>query len=164
MRKTPSYQSYRPSSVKASRVASRIKSSNTKAERVLRSTLWRLGFRFRKNVRELPGKPDVVFPRERVAIFCDGDFWHGRNWEERKLKLQRGANAAYWIAKIQANIQRDKHHNEELSELNWKVLRLWETDVLENPGEAAAQIAKILWLTRQENLKRISSRSSCREY
>lgn len=144
MSKAPSYKTFRPSSGKASRIASRIKASNTKAEALLRSTLWRKGFRFRKNVRDLPGKPDIVFTRSRLAVFCDGDFWHGRDWAVRLDKLQKGSNSAYWVAKIQANIDRDRRRDEELRQIGWRVIRLWETDILSDPGGAAALITELL--------------------
>jgi DNA mismatch endonuclease (patch repair protein) len=142
MSKSPSFKNFRPSSEKASKLLSaRSKKSDTKCERLVRSELWKMGFRFRKNVKNLPGKPDIVFARERVAVFCDGDFWHGNNWGERKKKLKRGANAKYWIAKIQSNIDRDKRYDDELKHLGWKVLRLWELDILRDPLQAAKNIA-----------------------
>jgi len=91
-----------------------------------------MGLRFRKNVRDLPGKPDIVFTKQRVAVFCDGDFWHGRDWPARKRKLHKGANALCWTKKIGANIQRDRLLDQDLKRLGWKVLRLWESDILED--------------------------------
>jgi DNA mismatch endonuclease (patch repair protein) len=144
------FDSFQPSSEKASRIASRIRSTNTKGEVLLRSVIWKLGFRFRKNVNDLPGKPDIVFPRERVAIFCDGDFWHGRNWEQKKEKIKQGSNAPYWLSKIEANIERDKRHNMRLRELNWSVLRFWESDILADPT-VAATIIKEAVLSKRTN-------------
>lgn len=85
--------------------------------------------RFRKNVKTLPGKPDIVFPRSRIVIFCDGDFWHGRNWTQLKTKLSCGANSDYWIAKINSNILRDKKNTEILKNLGWRVIRVWESEI-----------------------------------
>ena len=147
------FDSFRPSSEKASRIASKIKSTNTKGEVLLRSVVWKLGFRFRKNVKDLPGKPDIVFPRERVAVFCDGDFWHGRNWEEKREKMKKGSNAPYWLSKIEANMERDKRHNKQLRELNWSVLRFWESDVLADPTAAAAKIKEVVFSKRAKNFK-----------
>jgi DNA mismatch endonuclease (patch repair protein) len=144
MRNAPSYKEFRPSSEKASRTASKIKASDTKAETTLRSTLWRKGLRFRKNVRTLPGRPDVVFPRARLAVFCDGDFWHGRDWESRLEKLRRGSNSTYWVAKIKANMERDLRHNEALRQLGWQVLRLWEKDILGDPDGTSARVIEAL--------------------
>lgn len=83
------------------------KSRNTECEVLLCKELRRLGLRFKRNVDTLPGTPDIVFFENRVAIFCDGDFWHGRDWKGRRPRLLRGANAGYWVAKIEANIARD---------------------------------------------------------
>ena len=85
MPKSVRFDNFHSSSTKASKIASKIKSSDTKAERVLRSEVWKLGLRFRKNARDLPGKPDIVFSREKVAVFCDGDFWHGRSWIKKRI-------------------------------------------------------------------------------
>ena len=149
MSKAPNFKNFKPSSEKASRALSKIKATDTKGEKLLRSGLWRMGFRFRKNVRDLPGKPDIVFLRHKVVIFCDGDFWHGRRWRKDKRRLQAGPNAPYWIAKIQANINRDKRYNKELKRLGWHVVRLWESDIRANAEKAATSIAKILAKTVQ---------------
>lgn len=145
MSKSPNFEKhYRSSSEKASRALSKIKGTETKGEKLLRSALWKMGFRFRKNVRDLPGKPDIVFPKSRVVVFCDGDFWHGRKWRKDKLRLQAGPNAPYWVAKIQANMSRDKRYNKELKQLGWRVIRLWESDIRADVEKAALIVAKIL--------------------
>jgi len=113
-------------------VHSQIRSADTYCERVLRSRLFHCGYRFRKNVRTLPGRPDIVFVSKRIAIFCDGNFWHGKDWKDRKQKLSKGANASYWILKIEANMSRDKRVNRELQSRGWKVLRYWESDIINN--------------------------------
>src|SRR5262249_34915412 len=92
----------------------------------------------------LPGCPDIVFPKRRVAVFCDGDFWHGRDLENRLAKLAKGHNANYWLAKITRNVARDVKNNLALKAAGWVVLRLWETDVLRAPQQAAEQIAEVL--------------------
>jgi DNA mismatch endonuclease (patch repair protein) len=147
--KAPNFKHFRPSSEKASKALAKIKASNTQGELILRSTLWRLGFRFRKNVKRLPGKPDIVFPRERVAIFCDGDFWHGRNWAKDKRRLEEGPNSPYWLAKIRANIERDKRYNKELKRMGWYVVRLWDSDIKSNPQHAASKVASIVSSERE---------------
>jgi DNA mismatch endonuclease (patch repair protein) len=149
----PSFKNLRPSSARASRTASKIRSANTKAEALLCRTIWRLGMRFRKNVSHLPGKPDIAFPKERVAVFCDGDFWHGRDWETMKKKLSKGANAKYWLAKIQANRARDKKHYQALTSLGWRVLRFWESDILGDPSSAALQISATVRAGRKVKAK-----------
>src|SRR5205085_6946399 len=125
VRKAPSFTGLKP----ASAAASHAKRSNTRVdtqhELLLRRELWRMGLRFRKNVATLPGKPDIVFPSARIVVFCDGDFWHGRKWQELKTKLEQGTNAAYWSAKIAANIERDKRNTGLLESEGWQVIRLW---------------------------------------
>jgi DNA mismatch endonuclease (patch repair protein) len=107
----------------------------------LRRELFRLGLRFRKNVASLPGKPDIVFTRARVVVFCDGDFWHGREWKNLKAKLAKGHNSTYWAAKIDANRRRDRRHTITLRRDGWTVIRLWEKDVRKNPVAAAHKVA-----------------------
>jgi DNA mismatch endonuclease (patch repair protein) len=113
---------------------------NTKCELRLCAALRRLGFEFRRNVRSLPGKPDIVFTRERLAIFCDGDFWHGRHWHRRKALLAHGSNADYWISKIAANIARDRAQRAALRKQGWRVTRIWETEILKDPERVARRI------------------------
>lgn len=150
MGKAPNFEKYyKPSSEKASQALSKIKATETKGEKLLRSTLWKLGLRFRKNVKSLPGKPDVVFPREKVAVFCDGDFWHGRKWAKDRRRLQQGPNAPYWVAKIAANRERDRRYNRELRRAGWSVVRMWESDVRADPQGAAEAVARIV-LSRRE--------------
>lgn len=148
-RLSPRFGGLRAASERTSRVLSGCKSNDTKCERLLRSSLWGLGLRFRKNVKYLPGKPDIVFPRERLAVFCDGDFWHGKSWPARKRRLESGYNATYWVAKIQANITRDKRHLNHLKRLGWRVLRVWESEVLAGPDEVALKIGQLILSVRK---------------
>jgi len=150
--KAPSYKNLSPASDQASKNLSRVKSQDTKAERLLRSTLWKQGFRFRKNVKSLPGKPDIVFPTDKLAIFCDGDFWHGRNWNQDKQRLSKGHNAPYWLAKISSNIERDKNHTQTLQSLGWTVIRLWDSDINTNIEKTAQIVSDAI------NARRASSR------
>jgi DNA mismatch endonuclease (patch repair protein) len=96
--------------------------------------------RYRKNVRELPGVPDIVLSKAKLVVFVDGDFWHGRNWEAREAKLRRGANAGYWLAKIASNMARDRLRTAELEMAGWTVVRVWETDVLRDAAAIAEGI------------------------
>lgn len=100
-----------------------IKSNNTKAEVKLRKALWKKGVRYRKNYTALPGKPDIVITKCKIAIFVDGDFWHGRGMERIK------SNRDYWIPKLMRNVERDKEVNDKLTELGWLVLRFWVSDL-----------------------------------
>lgn len=109
------------------------------AEREITTLSWHLkmalksaGCRSSQNTDRLPGKPDIAFKKARVAVFCDGDFWHGKNWRERRRKLIVGTNAPYWVAKIEANMSRDRRSNERLRALGWVVLRFWESEILRN--------------------------------
>jgi DNA mismatch endonuclease (patch repair protein) len=106
----------------------RIRSKDTKAEVLLRKALWHKGLRYRKNVKDLPGKPDIVFIKQRVAIFVDGDFWHARGHEKRPGE-QIATNRSYWEAKMKRNIERDRYVNELLLEQGWLVLRFWESNI-----------------------------------
>jgi DNA mismatch endonuclease, patch repair protein len=136
-RLTPSFSGLQPASGVSSRIKQSNRNADTSQERLLRSALWRRGLRFRKNVRSLPGKPDIVFVKARVVVFCDGDFWHGRHWRKLSRKLRAGTNASYWLLKIRANMQRDRRRNVELARSGWRVLRLWETDILRDPNACA---------------------------
>lgn len=133
----PSFKGRKPSSLRASQAKRATRNRNTRPELMLRRTLWHRGFRYRVHYPDLPGKPDIVFLRARVVVFVDGDFWHGRDWNNRKNKLSAGSNPDYWIAKIQRNRDRDREQERLLAEGGWLVLRVWEGEVLENPNLAA---------------------------
>jgi DNA mismatch endonuclease (patch repair protein) len=117
---------------------------DTVHEKTLRGLLCRIGLRFRKNVVSLPGKPDIVFMRRKVVVFCDGDFWHGRNWQQLSAKLSSGANPSYWLQKIKTNRERDLRTDRLLREAGWTVLRYWETDINRDAGRIAQEIAQIV--------------------
>jgi DNA mismatch endonuclease, patch repair protein len=106
---------------------SRIKAQNTKPEIKLRKVLWALGLRYRKNVKSLPGKPDIVLRKYKLVIFIDGEFWHGFKWKEKKEKIK--SNRGFWIPKIERNMQRDREVNERLEALGYTVIRFWEQQV-----------------------------------
>jgi DNA mismatch endonuclease (patch repair protein) len=90
----------------------------------------------------LPGSPDIVFPRAKIAIFCDSDFWHGKSLENKKKTFKN--NKEYWIKKIQDNIKRDKRNNKELKIIGWRVLRFWETDINNNFDKVINQVLRKL--------------------
>lgn len=121
------------------RVMSRIRSTNTKPERVLRRALRTLGIRARARNTTIPGRPDFVFPKIRVAVFVDGDFWHGWRFEEWRTRM-----APYWLAKIERNMRRDKKNELRLNELGWVVLRLWEHELEKDPEECAQRVVSTL--------------------
>lgn len=106
---------------------SRIRGKDTSIEMKLRRALWSAGHRYRLHVRGLPGTPDIIFPKARIAVFCDSSFWHGRNWEAKKVRLAN--NRDYWIAKIERNMSRDARVSEELMKAGWMVIRFWDADI-----------------------------------
>lgn len=110
-----------------SELMGKIKAQDTKPELKLKKTLWNLGYRYRKNLRKLPGSPDIVFKKYKLIIFIDGEFWHGYNWAEKKLKIK--TNRGFWIPKIERNMQRDEINNNLLSKDGWNVMRFWEKDI-----------------------------------
>ncbi len=145
------YDRLKPASKAASTAArGASKKKDTGPELVLRKALRQEGLRsYRVDVATLRGRPDVVFTRERVAVFCDGDFWHGRNLDARIAKLQQGHNAPYWVAKIRGNVARDRSVHAELEEDGWDVLRFWETDVRRNATSVAKAIVERVRLRRR---------------
>lgn len=128
----------------ASEAASRAKRANrnrdTKPELLLRRALWAVGLRYRKHPGNLLGNPDVVFRAARVVVFCDGDFWHGRDWPVLQEQLSRRHNAAYWLAKIARNRERDVLHTSRLTQEGWLVLRFWERDIKRDPSAVAVAV------------------------
>jgi DNA mismatch endonuclease, patch repair protein len=114
---------------KRSEVMSKIRSKDTKVEKdflkILSKELYPKGYRYRKNYKKLPGSPDIVFVKYKLAIFIDGDFWHGYNFKKRRRKLP----LKYWVPKIEKNMKRDKENTKKLKKLGWKVIRIWEHEV-----------------------------------
>ena len=107
------------------------KSKGTKIEVLLGKLLWNAGIRYHKNDKSIIGKPDFVIRGAKIAIFCDGEFWHGRNWDIRKYDHK--SNCEFWYSKIEHNIERDKEVNAELHKQGWKVFRFWETEITKEP-------------------------------
>lgn len=106
---------------------SSVRNKNTKPELTLRKALWQKGFRYRVNVKTLPGKPDIVFTKYKTVIFCDGAFWHGYDWENKKKEIK--SNKSFWHDKIERNMERDVRITKELSDTGWKVLRFWDFQI-----------------------------------
>ena len=120
------------------KVMSHVRSSNTKPEIMLRKALWHKGIRYRKNYKELIGKPDIVITRCKIAIFVDGDFWHGKNMDAIEKRIQ--SHRTYWLPKIRRNRERDAEVNDALTEQGWIVLRFWESDIKKQLEQCVAQI------------------------
>ena len=119
-----------------------VKNKDSDIELKLRKELWSRGIRYRKNVTNLVGKPDIVFVSKKVAVFCDSEFWHGFNWEERKKDFK--TNQDFWIPKIERNIARDIEVNGQLESMGWTVLRFWGRDIKKHCTECADVIEKVL--------------------
>ena len=127
-------------SEKSSRNMSRIHGKDTSIEVALRRALWAKGYRFRKNYKQLPGSPDIVLTKYKIAIFCDSEFWHGFNWEDKKKEIK--SNKEFWIKKIERNMQRDIEVNTQLNEDGWTVLRFWGKDIKKDTAKCADIIEK----------------------
>lgn len=114
------------------------KSKDTKPELMLRKELWSRGMRYRKNYKALPGKPDIVFGRAKLAVFVDGKMWHGYDWEHQKNDFK--SNRDFWIPKIESNIERDLKVNQILNEQGWQVIRFWDFEIKKNIVACADKI------------------------
>ena len=151
-RKSPSFKGYKPASEAASRAKRSNRKRDTRHEVLLRRELWKIGCRYRKHLATLRGNPDIVFPSARVVVFCDGDYWHGRDWEHLRAALTKRHNAEYWIAKIERNRERDKEHTASLTGDGWLVLRFWEGDILRDPRAIAQQIGRLVAERKERTL------------
>ena len=120
-----------------------VHSKDTLPEVMLRKALWQHGLRYRKNYRYLPGTPDIVLMRHKIAIFVDGDFWHAHGHEKNPGE-QIASNATYWQKKLSRNVERDKEVNDALTEAGWLVLRFWESDILKDVTQCLNQILAYL--------------------
>lgn len=129
---------------KRSIIMSRIKSKDTNLEKdffkKMSSCLYKKGYRCRKHYKKIPGNPDIAFVRQKVAIFLDGDFWHGYNFAKIKNKLPK----KYWLKKIEGNIKRDRGVNARLRKKGWTVLRFWEHQLKKNSASALKKIERAL--------------------
>jgi len=119
-----------------------VKNKNSKIELALRSELWKRGLRYRKNSTKIYGKPDIAFIGKKVAIFCDSEFWHGYDWDNRKYDFK--SKQDFWIPKIERNMQRDTEVTEKLTADGWIVLRFWGKDIKNNLGKCADSIERTL--------------------
>ena len=117
-----------------------VKNKDSQIELLLRKELWSRGIRYRKNSTKIFGKPDIVFIGKKIAIFCDSEFWHGYNWEERKNDFK--SHQEFWIPKIERNIERDKEVNMKLASEGWIVLRFWGNEIKKNTAQCADIIEK----------------------
>ena len=107
-----------------------VKNKGSKIEILLGKAMWNRGFRYRKNDASVFGKPDFTFKKIKVAVFCDSEFWHGKDWENRKN--QPKSNVEFWHKKILRNIERDKEVNKKLKIEGWIILRFWGEEIEKN--------------------------------
>ena len=105
---------------------------DTQIEVILRKALWHKGYRYRKNDKNLIGKPDIVLAKYRIAIFCDSEYFHGKDWPELEKRILKGSNSSYWYGKIKRNIERDQEVTATLRSEGWTVLRFWGNDIKKN--------------------------------
>lgn len=118
------FQNVKP---QTSKIMKNIRSKNTAVEILLRKALFKEGFRYRIHYSNLPGKPDIVFVKQKIAIFCDSVFWHGKDWNIKRKKIKH--NRDYWIPKIEKTITRDILNTEQLNSMGWYVLRFWDQEI-----------------------------------
>lgn len=130
---------------------------DTTIEVILRKALWEKGYRYRKNYKELPGKPDIVLTKYKIAKFCDGEFFHGKDWEVLKPRLEKGDNSEYWINKISRNRKRDDEVNKRLLFDGWTVIRFWGNDIKKNTDECIKIIEETIFDIQmgEQNLEKV---------
>ncbi|MFC1790194.1 very short patch repair endonuclease [Patescibacteria group bacterium] len=128
---------------KRSQIMSNIRSKDTAPERFLFDLvkpLWQEGYRYRKHYRKLPGKPDLAFVKQKIAVFVDSEFWHGKDygsWEKRLPKK-------YWREKIKRNIKRDTEVNQKLKALGWAIIRIWSKELKNEQAKIISKLRKKL--------------------
>lgn len=125
-----------------------IHSKDTSIELLLRKALWYKGYRYRKNYKALPGSPDIVLTKYKIAIFCDSEFFHGKDWEILKLRLEKGKNPDFWIKKIERNRNRDYENDKKLLFLGYTVLHFWGQDISKHTDECLQAIEEAIWDTK----------------
>ncbi len=120
-----------------------------RAETILAKALWHQGYRYRLNYKKLPGSPDIALTKYSIAVFVDGEFWHGYQWETRKDKLK--SNRDYWIEKIEENIDRDRRNDARLREMGWCVIHFWEKEVLKQTDECIVTVLSAISQKEKES-------------
>jgi len=126
-----------------------IKSKGSKIEDLLAKAIFKNGVRYRRNVKSVFGCPDICIKKYKIAIFCDSEFWHGKDWENRKFDFK--TKQEFWIPKIERNIQRDIEVTQKLKEDGWSVLRFWGKDINRNLKECLNRILQTIDETKREN-------------
>lgn len=134
---------------KRSRIMSKIRAKNSKPELILRKALWARNVRFRLHDKSLPGTPDIVIKKYKLAIFVDGEFWHGFDWKNIRNRIK--TNRLFWIPKIERNMQKDENVNRALRNMGYTVFRFWTRDIAKKLPIVLNQItlfieARKLWI------------------
>lgn len=124
-----------------------IRSKDTTIELRLRKALWERGVRYRKNYKKLIGKPDIAITKYKIAVFCDSDYWHGYDWENRNQRIK--SNRDYWVPKIERNMERDQEVTEALQNEGWLVLRFWEWQIRKHLDECVVAILQAIESRKQ---------------
>ena len=124
---------------------SKIHSKDTSIELLLRKALWHKGYRYRKNYKVLPGSPDIVLTKYKIAIFCDSEFFHGKDWDSLKTRLEKGKNPEFWINKIERNRNRDYENDKKLLFLGYTVIHFWGQDIKKHTDECLQVIEEAVW-------------------
>lgn len=119
-----------------------IHSKDTTIELLLRKALWECGVRYRKNYKKLIGKPDIAITKYKIAVFCDSDYWHGYDWENRNQRIK--SNRDYWVPKIERNMARDREVTEALQRDGWLVLRFWEWQIRKHLSECVESVLQAI--------------------
>jgi DNA mismatch endonuclease (patch repair protein) len=127
-----------------------IRSKDTKIELQLRKKLWEKGIRYRKNYSKIPGRPDIALTKYKIAIFCDSEFFHGKDWDEQKERLSKSDNGQFWIKKISGNIERDAAVDRDLRALGWTVLRFWGEEIKKKPEICIKAIEEAIFQAKLE--------------
>nr|WP_304955858.1 very short patch repair endonuclease [uncultured Acetatifactor sp.] len=128
-----------------SKTMSHIRGKDTSIEVALRKALREKGYHYRKNYKALPGSPDICLTKYKLAIFCDSEFFHGKDWEVLKPKVEKGNNGKYWVRKIQDNIERDSEIDKRLLFMGWTVIHFWGKDILKKTDECVRTIEEVIF-------------------
>ncbi len=131
---------------------SSIRSKNTSIEVLLCRELRQKGYGYRKNYKDLPGKPDIVLTKYKIAVFCDSEFFHGKNWIDLRERLLKGSNPSFWISKIEKNMERDERNNSELRHMGWIVVRFWGEDIKKNIESCINEIENAILERKTERI------------
>lgn len=119
-----------------------VKNKGSKIETMLQKELWHRGLRYRKNAKNIYGKPDIVFIGKKVAVFCDSEFFHGYDWKNKNKEIK--SNRDFWIPKIEKNMERDRDVTDRLTSEGWTVLRFWGNDIKKNLSRCADEIESVV--------------------